>query len=257
MAVVSKIETTDGVRHNIAASELTYTNYGVCSSSSSTVAKTVTVDNENFSLSVGVKVNVKFSSTNTAESPTLAVNGTAAKPIVTKGTNGVGRGAQSSWNSGSVVELTYDGTSWVIDGWLNNNDVYHAGGSNVTIEDIDPFEEYDSLNTIYNSSSTSFSTALIPANQNEVFIDIRYYERSTLTNFYLFGFVGGANANYRYGIVQPTNTSSAKFHLCWIDKDNAYLESTVARVASHLYRIKARLHNGTATLYVLDETTGV
>ena len=257
MAVVSRIQTTDGVIHEIAASELTYTNYGVCSSSSGTVAKTVTVNNDNFVLSVGVKVRVKFNSTNVAESPTLAVNGTAAKPIVTRGTDSAGKGSASSWIKGSVVELTYDGTSWVIDGWLNDNDVYHAGGSNVTVEDLDPFEEYDSLNSIYNSSSTSFSTALIPANQNEVFIDIRYYERSSLTSFYLFGFAGGANANYRYGIVQPTNTSSAKFHLCWRDKNNAYLESRVARVASHIYRIKARLHNGTATLYVLDETTGV
>lgn len=232
-------------------------NYGVCSSSSSTVAKTVTVNNSDFTLSEGVRVKVKFNSTNYADAPTLSVNGTAAKPIVTKGTNGVGRGTTSCWNSGSVVELTYDGTSWVIDGWLNDNDVYHAGGSNVTVEDLDPFNEYDSLYSIYNSSSTSFSTGLIPENQNEVFIDIRYYERSSLTNFYLFGYVGGTDVQYRYGLVQPTSTSTAKFHLCWRDKGNAYLESTVARVASHIYRIKARLHNGTATLYVLDETTGV
>lgn len=232
-------------------------NYGVCSSSASTVAKTVTVNNSDFTLSEGVRVKVKFNRTNYADAPTLSVNGTAAKPIVTKGTNGVGRGATSSWSGGSVVELTYDGTSWVIDGWLNDNDVYHAGGSNVTVEDLDPFEEYDSLNSISNSSSTSFSTGLIPSNQNEVFIDIRYYERSSLTNFYLFGYVGGTAVQYRYGLVQPTSTSTAKFHLCWRDKGNAYLESTVARVASHLYRIKARLHNGTATLYVLDETTGV
>ena len=232
-------------------------NYGVCSSSASTAAKTVTVNNSDFALSEGVRVKVKFSSTNFAESPTLAVNSTAAKPIVRNGTDNLGKGASSSWVKGSVVELTYDGTSWVIDGWLNDNDVYHAGGSNVTVEDLDPFEQYESLLTIYNSSSTSFSTALYPTNQNEVFIDIRYYERSSLTNFYLFGFVGGTNANYRYGIVQPTNTSTAKFHLCWRDKNNAYLESTVARVASHIYRIKARLHSGTATLYVLDETAGV
>lgn len=232
-------------------------NYGVCSSSASTVAKTVTVNNSDFTLSEGVRVKVKFSSRNSAESPTLSVNGTAAKPIVTKGSNGVGKGESCSWGSGSVVELTYDGTSWVIDGWLNDNDVYHVGGSNVIIEDLDPFEQYESLAAIYNSSSTSFSTGLIPENQNEVFIDIRYYERSSLTNFYLFGYVGGTAVQYRYGLVQPTNTSTAKFHLCWRDKNNAYLESTVARVASHIYRIKARLHNGTATLYVLDETTGV
>lgn len=232
-------------------------NYGVCSSSATTVAKTVTVNNSGFVLSEGVRVKVKFNNRNSAESPTLSVNGAAAKPIVTKGSYGVGKGESYSWGSGSVVELTYDGTSWVIDGWLNDNDVYHAGGNNITIEDLDPFGEYDSLNTIYNSSSTSFSTGLIPTNQNEVFIDIRYYERSSLTNFYLFGFVGGTTTQSRYGLVQPTNTYSAKFHLCWRDKNNAYLESTVARVVSHIYRIKARLHNGTATLYVLDETTGV
>lgn len=232
-------------------------NYGVCSSSASTVAKTVTVNNREFELSEGVRVKVKFNSANYADAPTLSVNGTAAKPIVTKGSQGVGKGESCSWGTGSVVELTYDGTSWVIDGWLNDNDVYYAGGSNVVIEDLDPFGEYEPLESIYNEASTVFSVDGVPSNQNDVFIDIRYKERSSLTHFYLFGQTGGSSPILKYGLVQSATQYTNKFHLCFRESSGAYLESTVERAENHIYRIKARLHNGTATLYVLDETTGV
>lgn len=255
MAVVSQIMTTDGSLHTLSASSLTYTNYGVCSTAGATAAKVVNVNNDNFTLSVGACIHVKFSSVNYAESPTLAVNGTEAKPIVTNGTKSVVRGA-SAWASNSVVELVYDGTSWVLNDWINTNDVYY-GSQNVVIEDLDTYGLYDELVEVYNSSSTYFTTNVVPPNQNDVDFEIRYYQPSTIGNWYLFGFVGGASTQYRYGLVQPTNTSSAKFHFCWRDKGNAYLESAVPRTGGHNYRIKASLHNGTATLYVKDESTGV
>lgn len=255
MAVVSQIMTTDGSLHTLSASELTYTNYGVCSTAGATAAKVVNVNNDNFTLSVGACIHVKFSSVNYAESPTLAVNGTEAKPIVTNGTKSVVRGG-SAWASNSVVELVYDGTSWVLNDWININDVYY-GSQNVVIEDLDTYGLYDELVEVYNSSSTYFSMGFYPPNQNDVDFEIRYYQPSTIGNWYLFGFVGGTATQYRYGLVQPTNTSSAKFHFCWRDKGNAYLESAVPRTGGHNYRIKASLHNGTATLYVKDENTGV
>ena len=255
MAVVSQIMTTDGSLHTLSASALTYTNYGVCSTAGATTAKVVNVNNDNFTLSVGACIHVKFSNANYAESPTLAVNGTEAKPIVTNGTKSVARGG-AAWASNSVVELVYDGTSWVLNDWINTNDVYY-GSQNVVIEDLDTYGLYDELVEVYNSSSTYFTTYVIPPNQNEVDFEIKYYQPSTIGNWYLFGFVGGTATQYRYGLVQPTNTSSAKFHFCWRDKGNAYLESAVPRTGGHNYRIKASLHNGTATLYVKDENTGV
>ena len=255
MAVVSQIMTTDGSLHTLSASALTYTNYGVCSTAGATAAKVVNVNNDNFTLSVGASIHVKFSNTNYAESPTLAVNGTEAKPIVTNGTKSVARGG-AAWASNSVVELVYDGTSWVLNDWINTNDVYY-GSQNVVIEDLDTYGLYDELVELYNSSSTYFSVGFYPPDQNNVDFEIRYYQPSTIGNWYLFGFVGGTATQYRYGLVQPTNTSSAKFHFCWRDKGNAYLESAVPRTGGHNYRIKASLHNGTATLYVKDENTGV
>lgn len=91
----------------------TYVNtlpYGVCSTAAGTAAKTVTIDA--FSLETGVKIAVKFSNANSASSPTLNVNSTGAKSIVSYGTTSAGT---YKWNAGAVVEMTYDGTSWVME----------------------------------------------------------------------------------------------------------------------------------------------
>ena len=93
--------------------------YGVCSTAAATAAKTVTVDAEGFMLETGICVRVKFSSSNTASSPTLNVNGTGAKAIKRYGTTAVSTSVAASWNAGSVLELTYDGTNWIINNFLN------------------------------------------------------------------------------------------------------------------------------------------
>lgn len=97
----------------------TGTPYGTCSTAAGTVAKTVTVDSDSFSLETGVSVRVKFSNSNTATSPTLNVNGTGAKAIKRYGTTAPSTSAASSWNAGSVIDLTYDGTYWVMHNFLN------------------------------------------------------------------------------------------------------------------------------------------
>lgn len=87
--------------------------YGTCSDTASTVAKTVTV-NDSFTLVTGATVAVKFSNTNTATTPTLNVNNTGAKEIKRCGTTASGNTAYTSWNSGEVVPMLYDGTYWQI-----------------------------------------------------------------------------------------------------------------------------------------------
>lgn len=85
--------------------------YGVCSSGSSAAAKSVTVDYSGIlSLFTGIKVRVKFTNANTAASPTLNVNGTGDIPIVVY----AGSAVAGTWVAGSVVDLVYDGTNWVI-----------------------------------------------------------------------------------------------------------------------------------------------
>jgi len=93
--------------------------YGECSVSSSTVNKTVTVNQTITSLTQGLAVFVKFSNSNTATNPTLTVNSLETKPIVRYGTTAPLNAIDTSWNSGSVQLLIYDGTYWVLAGWLN------------------------------------------------------------------------------------------------------------------------------------------
>lgn len=93
--------------------------YGTCSTAAGTAAKTVTVNSDSFTLETGVSVRVKFSNANSASSPTLNVNGTGAKAIKRYGTTAVSTSAASSWNAGSILELTYDGTNWIINNFLN------------------------------------------------------------------------------------------------------------------------------------------
>ena len=87
--------------------------YGVCSTAAATAAKTV--DMTGFTLITGATIFVKFTYANAATdaAPTLNVNSTGAKAIVSM----IGKAA--GWQDGAVVCLTYDGTSWVInsDNW--------------------------------------------------------------------------------------------------------------------------------------------
>lgn len=120
MGTITKV-TAGGGTHYIAS-----TAYCYCDTAASTVAKVAKVigDQEDsattaeFTLVKGTTIHVKFVYSNTASSPTLAVGGTAAKSIKKYGTTAIGNTAATSWNAGSVVELTYDGTNWVINNVL-------------------------------------------------------------------------------------------------------------------------------------------
>lgn len=101
--------------------------YATSSDSASTVAKTATIVSGTLStLSSGVQAIVKFDNTNTASSPTLNIGGTGAKSIKRYGTTAVGQNQNESWVAGSPVLFVYDGTNWVISGWLNTT---YSGGT--------------------------------------------------------------------------------------------------------------------------------
>lgn len=84
--------------------------YGTCTTAAGTATKAVTLTNaNNFELFKGATIAVKFSSTNSAASPTLKVGNTDAKPIYVKGS------AISSmyyWSAGSTVTFVYNGSQW-------------------------------------------------------------------------------------------------------------------------------------------------
>ena len=99
--------------------------FGSCSTAAATAAKTVTLDDSmSFTLEKGASVFVKFTNSNTASNPTLAVNGTTAKSIYRYGSTVPGTTAKTSWQAGSVVHLVYDGSAWQMVGWLNDDSTY-------------------------------------------------------------------------------------------------------------------------------------
>ena len=91
--------------------------YLTCSTAADTAAKTV--DCSGFELEAGAKITVKFTNANSANSPTMNVNGTGAKNIYQNGMQ-ITTGANRYLLSGTV-EFIYDGTNWVIIGGSNNS----------------------------------------------------------------------------------------------------------------------------------------
>lgn len=96
--------------------------YLLCSTAAGTAAKTTTIVSGSFSSSdlvTGAQVVVEFTNANGVANPTLSINGTTAKSIKRYGTTAPGTANNSSWMAGAIVRCIYDGTYWVLEGWLN------------------------------------------------------------------------------------------------------------------------------------------
>ena len=83
-------------------------NYGVCSTSASTTAKTVSI--KDFILESGKTVQVKFSYTNTAKNPTLNVSGSGAKAIYYNNAAVPANYLMAN----HVYTFSYDGSHWIL-----------------------------------------------------------------------------------------------------------------------------------------------
>ena len=129
--VLSKIDGTD---YNVEWSTVSGGGdvvYATSSDSASTVAKSATIVSGTLTtLTSGVQAIVKFAETNTASSPTLNIGSTGAKSIKRYGTTAVGQNQNESWVAGSPVLFIYDGTNWVMTGWLNTT---YSGGTSAGI----------------------------------------------------------------------------------------------------------------------------
>ena len=112
--------TVDGVSFNGTAN---ITHYGTCSTAAATAAKTVSLTG--FTLATGAIVTVKFTVTNTADSPTLNVNGTGAKAIQYRGA-AISAGYLAA---NRVYTFIYDGTNYQLIGDINTdtNTTYSTG----------------------------------------------------------------------------------------------------------------------------------
>jgi len=105
--LIEKVQIDNNAEQSIAS-----TAYGICITPASTAAKTVEMSG--FVLLAGVTVHIKFTYSNTAETPTLNINNTLDIPIVLYGNTSVGQTEAESWTAGAMLTLTYDGTSWVM-----------------------------------------------------------------------------------------------------------------------------------------------
>lgn len=85
------------------------TAYGVCDTAANVAEKVV--DMKGFELITGATVFVKFVHENTAQNPTVNVNGTGAKGIISADNSPV-----SAWLDGAVLALTFDGNNWATSG---------------------------------------------------------------------------------------------------------------------------------------------
>jgi hypothetical protein len=102
-------------------------NYGSCSTASATAAKTVACTG--FALITGSEITVKFTTTNTATSPTLNVNSTGAKAIYYHGSAIL----PYYLSAKRTYTFRYDGTNYDLVGDLNDNAIdYTLDGGDFT-----------------------------------------------------------------------------------------------------------------------------
>lgn len=124
-------------------------------------------------LTAGTTIRVKFTYANGVASPTLTISNAASSPSYTSsaipimryGTTAPSTSAASSWQAGSIVSLTYDGTNFILNGWLNDNSTY----SNVSLG--------NGYGTCTTSSGTAMAATLgsyVLANHGRVSIKFSY-----------------------------------------------------------------------------------
>ena len=100
----------NGIKFN-ATSDIT--NYCRCTTASGTAAKTATLST--FKLQTGSTLYISFDNTNTANSVTLNVNNTGAKPIYARGYQvGSANLGADTIRTGYIYLMVYDGTNYVI-----------------------------------------------------------------------------------------------------------------------------------------------
>ena len=132
-AATTAVATTsaNGLMSSTDKTKLNYTNvaYGTCSTAAATAAKVVTVSNNtNWALTAGSIITVLFSNTNTANNPTLNVNGTGAKAIKYCGSTVTTSNLNYGGYKNRPQVFMYDGTSYHFVSWG-----YESGNTNTLL----------------------------------------------------------------------------------------------------------------------------
>ena len=133
--------TIDGINFNGSTNIV---HYGTCSTAAATATKTVTVSG--FVLEVGATATVKFSYTNSINSPKLNINNTGAKPIYYNGA-----GIPAYYLMGNrVYTFVYDGTNYLVVGDIDTNNDSQSAKYNTTDANNYPI--------LFNYSTTNISS---------------------------------------------------------------------------------------------------
>lgn len=123
-ATTSRLMRADYTKASIEALS---TSCGTCTTVAATAAKVVTLEDDNWVLRVGAEITVKFTYTNTAQNPTLNVNGTGAKSVYYN-TSVITTGSLATAGTANrYIKYIYDGTYWVwIGQGIDNNTTYSS-----------------------------------------------------------------------------------------------------------------------------------
>lgn len=110
---------------NIDAKPNSY--WGTSSTAAATAAKVVTVSSsQNFKLVPGAMVTFKAPNTNTAQNPTINVNGTGAKPIFFNSAVVTTGSLNKAGQNGRPATYVYDGTNWVWVSWSTDDNTTYS-----------------------------------------------------------------------------------------------------------------------------------
>lgn len=92
--------------------------YGICDTAAATAEKVVTISgNTNWELTAGSIIVVAFKNTNTAQNPTLNVNGAGAKNIYYTGSQITTKNLNLVGYANRMLRYVYDGTQYQYLGW--------------------------------------------------------------------------------------------------------------------------------------------
>jgi len=105
--------------------------YATCTTAAATAAKVATISGSvNWELVTGAQVTVFFSYTNSAQNPTLNVNGTGAKPIKLGSTTIATTHLSYAAYANRAINFIYDGSAYQFIGWsTDTNTTYSAATS--------------------------------------------------------------------------------------------------------------------------------
>lgn len=172
--------------------------YGTCSTAAATAAKTASITDFPTTLTAGLKVTIRFTNANGVANPTLSINNGTAIAIKRYGTTAPGTSAGTSWNAGTTVQMTYDGTYWLIDNWLNTtySTITEANikNSSYTSGTLITGQRFYQAYTYYSAYTQLFSGTLNSSTTSNTF------DSSDYTAFLI---VGAEGRGYRSSITVP------------------------------------------------------